>query len=110
MHSPKPQTTPQIPAVPLTLEGSSVLHQMLRFDWASWRATEKGERNRLLTEAERVFSELEHRTAGASALYSLLGHKGDLMLLHFRQSFEELKSAELQLSSLALWDFLEPVD
>jgi peroxiredoxin len=97
------------------LEGSSVLHQMLRFDWASWRALAhqkngEGERNRLLTEAEYVFADLERRPDGASALYSLIGHKGDVMLLHFRPSFEELKSTELQLSSLGLWDFLEPVD
>ena len=88
---------------------------MLRFDWASWRALSQqkngeGERNRMLSEAERLFSDLERRADGASALYSLLGHKGDLMLLHYRQSFADLKSAELQLSSLALWDFLEPVD
>src|SRR5262249_33478505 len=81
----------------------------------SWRALAhqkngEGERNRLLTEAERVLIDFERRSNGASALYSLLGHKGDLMLVHFRSSFEELKGAELQLSSLGLWDFLEPAD
>jgi len=38
----------------------------------------------------------------------MLGHKGDLMLVHFRRSFEELKQVELSLSALALWDHLEP--
>jgi len=41
-------------------------------------------------------------------LYSLLGHKGDLMLVHFRQSFDELNQAELQLAQLRLSDYLEP--
>jgi len=27
---------------------------------------------------------------GATALTTLLGHKGDLMIIHFRQSFDEL--------------------
>ncbi len=27
----------ELPAVPLTLEGLSVLHQMFRFRWAEWR-------------------------------------------------------------------------
>ncbi len=27
---------PDFPPVPLTLEGSSVLHQFFRFDWKSW--------------------------------------------------------------------------
>src|SRR5437588_760646 len=114
MHSPKPQPKNDaalaIPPVPLTIEGSSVLHQMLRFDWAAWRALELGERNRLLTEAERALQELERRPNGGSALYSVLGHKADLMLVHFRSSFDELKSAELQLSSLGLWDYVELAD
>ena len=27
----------ELPAMPLTLEGLSVLHQMFRFRWAEWR-------------------------------------------------------------------------
>ncbi len=42
-----------------------------------------------------------------SALFSLLGHKGDLMLVHFRQNFDQLGEAERALQKLALWDFLE---
>ena len=30
-----------------------------------------------------------------SAVFSLLGHKGDLLLVHFRRSFEELNQAQL---------------
>jgi chlorite dismutase len=40
-------------------------------------------------------------------MYSLLGHKGDLMLVHFRQSFDELNEAEIQFAQLGLGDFLE---
>ena len=31
----------EIPAVPLTVEGYSVLHQMMRFRWGAWRAAER---------------------------------------------------------------------
>src|SRR4029077_16536093 len=41
-------------------------------------------------------------------LFSLLGHKGDLMFVHFRKSFDELNATELQLAQLRLGDFLEP--
>jgi chlorite dismutase len=44
-----------------------------------------------------------------SAFYSLLGHKGDLLLVHFRRSFEELSEAEMQVARLRLSDYLEPV-
>jgi chlorite dismutase len=38
----------------------------------------------------------------------LLGHKGDLLLVHFRRSFEELSEAERAISRLRLSDYLEP--
>ncbi|MEP6540153.1 MAG: hydrogen peroxide-dependent heme synthase, partial [Bryobacteraceae bacterium] len=40
-------------------------------------------------------------------LFSLIGHKGDLLVVHFRSSFEELNHAELQLARLGLSDYLE---
>ena len=42
-----------------------------------------------------------------SALYSQLGHKGDLMLIHFRDSLEALNQVELELAQTPLYDFLE---
>jgi len=50
---------------------------------------------------------MEQDTAAQSALFSLLGHKGDLLLVHFRNSFDQLKAAELQIARLRLSDFLE---
>jgi len=38
----------------------------------------------------------------------MFGHKADLLILHFRPSFEELKSAELAVDSLGLREYLEP--
>jgi hydrogen peroxide-dependent heme synthase len=55
-----------------------------------------------------VLTKMEQSPSGQSALYSLLGHKGDLMLVHFRQSFVELNQAELQIAQLKLSDYLEP--
>ena len=45
---------------------------------------------------------------GQSALFSLIGHKGDLMLVHFRKSFADLNQAELKLAGLRLSEYLEP--
>ena len=33
----------QLPQVPLTIEGSSVLHQMFRFRWPEWRKLDRVE-------------------------------------------------------------------
>ena len=105
-------TTPvaegQLPAVPLTIEGYAVLHQMMRVRWTAWRALGEGERRQIADEAAKLLGQMESRAGGQSALFSLLGHKGDLMLVHFRESFDELNQAELDLGRLRLRDFLEP--
>jgi chlorite dismutase len=97
----------ELPAMPLTLEGLSVLHQMFRFRWPEWRKLEASRQADIAREAATVFSASEE--LGQSAVYSMLGHKGDLMLVHFRDSFDELNAAELQLDRTALQDFLEPM-
>ena len=98
------------PPVPLTLEGSSVLHQFFRFDWKAWRSCADGERKKIATDAIAALSKLERSAPDAplrTALFSQLGHKGDLMLIHFRDSLEALNQVELALAQTALYDFLE---
>ncbi len=97
----------RLPAVPLTLEGHSVLHQMFRFRWADWRKLDNARQTQIAGEAAAVFGAAEE--AGQTALYSMLGHKGDLMLVHFRDSFDDLNAAELQLSRTEFAGFLEPI-
>lgn len=99
----------EFPAVPLTLEGSAVLHQFFRFDWAKWRAAAPDERTRLADEFKTAFSLLEHDASGKvqSAVFSELGHKGDLILVHFRDSFEALNQVELDLAQTRLYDYLD---
>lgn len=100
-------TSIELFAVPLTLEGSSVLHQMFRFRWAEWRKLTAAQQHEIATEASAALLKMESDVSGQSALYSLLGHKGDLLLLHFRNSFDQLKTAELAISRLRLSDYLE---
>jgi hydrogen peroxide-dependent heme synthase len=103
-----PEIAAEIPAVPLTIEGYSVLHQMMRINWASWRTLPAAQQSEIISEASSVLANMEQNGTGQSALFSLLGHKGDLMFVHFRQSFDELNQAELQLVRLRLSDYLEP--
>ena len=98
----------EIPAVPLTIEGYSVLHQMMRVRWAGWRPLAAADKRAMVDEAASALAAMEQNSGGQSALFSLLGHKGDLMFVHFRKSFDELNAVELQLAKLRLGDFLEP--
>src|SRR5215475_5086490 len=86
----------ELHSVPMTLEGLSVLHQMFRFRWQQWRQLGTLHQQQVVREAVAALTPSEG--AGQSALYSMLGHKGDLMLVHFRDTFEELNAAELQLN------------
>jgi hydrogen peroxide-dependent heme synthase len=94
-------------AVPLTLEGSSVLHQMFRFRWAEWRKLSPAQQHEIAAEASAALLKMENDVAGQTAIFSLLGHKGDLLVVHFRNSFDQLKAAELAIARLRLSDYLE---
>ena len=96
------------PQVPETLEGWSVLHQMFRLRWDVWKGLAPPRRREIAEEAAALLGPLERRPEGPSALAVLLGHKGDLMLIHFRRTFEELSAAELALARTALHDHLVP--
>ncbi|HBY59470.1 MAG TPA: heme-dependent peroxidase [Solibacterales bacterium] len=98
-----------MPAVPLTVEGASLLHQMVRVKWSAWRALPEERRKEIVEEASKALVGMERGegVGGQSAVYSMLGHKGDLMLVHFRRGFDGLKRAELELTRLSLWDYLE---
>jgi hydrogen peroxide-dependent heme synthase len=100
---------PEFPPVPLTLEGASVLQQFFRFDWTKWRGSADGERKKIVDEFTAVLKKLERDAQGKvqTALYSQLGHKGDLILVHFRDSFEGLNQVELELAQTSFLDFLE---
>jgi hydrogen peroxide-dependent heme synthase len=101
-----------IPAVPLTLEGSAVLHQMFRIRRAAWRALDADSKERILEAALPALTRLEHGAKeghpNQTAFFSQVGHKGDLMVLHFRDTIEDLHRAELAIAQLELSDYLEP--
>jgi peroxiredoxin len=97
------------PAVPLTIEGSSMLHQIFRFNWKAWRALSPAEQERIGSGAVKKLQDLaaDPSENSQTVLFSQLGHKGDLMLIHLRNSVEELNRAELHLAQTDFHDFLD---
>jgi peroxiredoxin len=86
-----------------------MLHQVFRFNWKAWRALSSAEQARISCAAVAKLKDIA-KGPGESAqtvLFSQLGHKGDLMLIHLRDSVEELNQVELQLAQTDLYDFLE---
>jgi peroxiredoxin len=98
----------ELPATPLTLDGSFILHQMFRVRWTAWRALGNSERKHVLTDAMATFAEMEKNNDEPTGLFSMLGHKGDLMIVHFRRIVDELNQAELRVARSELNEYLEP--
>ena len=94
------------PRVPETLEGWALLHQVFRVRWPEWRALGEAERSARAGEAAGALAAMTG-ASGATAATTLLGHKGDLMLVHFRRGFEDLQAAQLAVARGALAGFLE---
>ena len=96
------------PRVPETLDGWSVLHQMYRVRWEAWRALPEGQRRERAASAASALGAMNRGEGGATAPVALLGHKGDLMFVHFRRDFEALHAAHVAAATLAVAPFLEP--
>ncbi|MGZ8443003.1 MAG: hypothetical protein ACXWXZ_06360, partial [Candidatus Binatia bacterium] len=98
----KQQSTPSqiddLPATPLALDGSYLLHQMFRVRWTAWRSLGQTQQKQVLENAVTLFKELEVNKQAATGLFSMLGHKGDLMVVHFRKTPDDLNGAELAIA------------
>ena len=92
------------PFVPETLEGWSLLHRMFRVDWG--RLAEAENLAEIADEAAAMLSN-PAPSEGATTLVQLLGHKGDLMIIAFRRSFDQLGRFELALSRSRLYRYLD---
>jgi hydrogen peroxide-dependent heme synthase len=94
-----------LPPAPLTLEGSALLHQFFRVRRAEWGRLDDRRRAAITTQASAYFAAQDE---DATAIFAELGHKGDLIIAHFRSSFEQLSEAQTQVARLDLSEFLEP--
>jgi len=111
---------------PGTLEGWYALHDFRLLDWPRWKALPADERKLAVLEAMSFLTDVEKvvdmqadgigwpnhvhpRAAGEpegdSALYSILGHKADLMFLHLRPRLEDLARVEAAFARTRLADF-----
>jgi len=84
---------------PPTEEGWYVLHDFRTIDWDAWREAPERDRLRALTEAVNHLEprlDVEDAEEGASAMYSIIGHKADFLLVHLRPSSAHLDALERQ--------------
>ena len=95
---------------PPTDEGWFALHDFRSIDWDAWRDASDRTRTRALTEAiDHLETRLDVEDAdeGGSALYSILGHKADFMLVHLRPTTAHLGALERQFEQTEFASFTE---
>jgi chlorite dismutase len=98
---------------PETTEGWYVLHDFRTIDWDAWREAPQRERESALdegTEFLRARETLADAPDGASAVFTVLGHRADLLLLHFRPTMDALDRVERAFEGTALAGFTERSD
>jgi chlorite dismutase len=82
---------------PPTDEGWYALHDFRSIDWDAWRDAPERERQRALDEGiDHLQSHLavEDAAEGESALYSVLGHKADFLVVHLRPTTADIGAIE----------------
>jgi chlorite dismutase len=96
------------PEVPETLEGWYIQHDMFTVNWPQWWALSVKDRDALIEESAAWLSDQAATEQGSSACFSLIGQKGDLLLVHFRPTLEALNRVKLSLQHIGLYTYLQP--
>lgn len=94
---------------PETIEGWYVQHDLFTIQWSQWRTFAPAKRSRLIEEVAAWLKAQTQTEQGDSAAFNLVGHKGDLLLTHFRPSLEALNQVKVSLRQTEFFSYLEPV-
>jgi chlorite dismutase len=95
---------------PQTDEGWYALHDFRRIDWAAWRDAPDRERDRAVEEGVEYLDSHEavaDAEDGASAVFAMVGHKADLLIVHLRPTLDALSTAERRFDRTTLGAFTE---
>jgi len=95
--------------VPQTLEGYYILHDIYRVDWPMWWTVQEKSGFEITEVAHQWLQQAAGVEQGDTAAYGVLSQKADLMLVHYRQTPEELSRVEMSFRRLPLFEFLQPV-
>ena len=93
---------------PQTLEGHYVLHDVYSISWPYWQSLSPVERDAIATEAAGWLSDEAGVGQIHTALYSMIGHKGELMLIHYRKNVDAINRTERAWKRLRLFNYLRP--
>lgn len=94
----------------LTLEGWYTYHNFRTINWEKWKAASAAERQAALDELHTmlgVWEENEAKKEGSTAVYSILGHKADLVFMFLRPTLQELNEIKTAFNKTRFAAFTE---
>ncbi|MFC7046998.1 heme-binding protein [Halobacteriaceae archaeon GCM10025711] len=98
---------------PQTDEGWYVLHDFRTVDWDAWRAAPERDRVAALTDGVDYLQwheAVEDADDGATATFSVVGQKADLLVMHLRPTMDDLNRAERQFEQTAFAEYTDRAD
>lgn len=81
----------------LTLEGWYALHDFRSINWAAWRAADDETRAVATDELQEFLNAWtadEESGKGSSTVYTVVGQKADFVMMHLRETLEDLNAIE----------------
>ncbi|MBX6396270.1 MAG: chlorite dismutase family protein, partial [Alicyclobacillaceae bacterium] len=81
-----------------TLEGWFALHDFRSIDWEYWKRASEDTRRILREDFEHLLTRWENVEAqnqGSTAVYTIVGQKADLVMVHLRPTLQELEAVEV---------------
>ncbi|MFS1514033.1 hydrogen peroxide-dependent heme synthase [Chengkuizengella sp. SCS-71B] len=95
----------------LTLEGWYALHDFRAMDWNAWKSLSPAERKQAEDEFLsfiQEWSNIEDKKQGSTALYSIVGQKADFVMMHLRETLEEINELENAFNKTSFAQFTIP--
>ena len=98
---------------PPTVEGWYALHECRTIDWDAWREAPERVRERAIAEGEAFFEDaiaVADADAGDSAVYAMLGHEADLLVVHLRPATADIDRLTRRFEQTEFAGFTEQTD
>jgi len=92
----------------LTLEGWYTYHNFRKINWEKWKAASAAERQAALDELlslMHTWEANEEAKAGSTGVYSILGHKADMVFLFLRETMQELDEIKAAFNKTRFADY-----
>ena len=94
-----------------TMDGWYCLHDLRKIDWKAWKKASLEERQAAIDEFQQLLAQwedVEENRNGSHSLYTIIGHKADLIFMFLRPTMQELQELELTFNKSKLAEFTIP--